>query len=81
MKGSLSSNGNAVLIQMALQGCGIIRVPLHAVKTEIAEKKLDVVLRNVSLSPERMCAYYAKAKRLPAKTADFITFLSTSISR
>jgi DNA-binding transcriptional LysR family regulator len=66
---------------MALKGCGIIRVPLHAVKTEIAEKKLDVILKNVSVSPERMCAYYARAKRLPAKTADFITFLATSICR
>jgi DNA-binding transcriptional LysR family regulator len=79
VKGSPSSNSNAVLIQMALDGCGIIRVPRHTVKTEIAEKRLDVILKNVSLSPERMCAYYAKAKRLPAKTADFITFLAASI--
>jgi DNA-binding transcriptional LysR family regulator len=64
---------------MALDGCGIIRVPLHTVRTEIAAKKLDVILKKLSLSPERMCAYYAKAKRLPAKTADFITFLATSI--
>ena len=81
VKGSLSSNDNTVLIQMALKGCGIIRVPLHAVNTEIAERKLDVILKEVSLSPERMCAYYSKVKRLPAKTADFITFLATSISR
>jgi DNA-binding transcriptional LysR family regulator len=81
VKGSLSSNSNAVLIQMALQGCGIIRVPLHTAKTEIAEKKLDVILKNVALSPERMCAYHAKVKRLPAKTADFISFLTTSICR
>jgi DNA-binding transcriptional LysR family regulator len=81
VKGSPSSNSNAVLIQMALNGCGIIRVPLHAVKTQIAEKELEVILKNVALSPERMCAYYAKAKRLPAKTADFITFLASSIGR
>ena len=81
VKGSMSSNSNFVLIQMALKGCGIIRVPLHAVKTEIGEKKLEPILKSVSLSPERMYAYYAKAKRLPAKTADFITFLATSIGR
>jgi len=63
---SLSSNSNAVLIQMALNGSEIIRVPLHAVKAEIAAKKLDVIFKNVSLSPERMCAYYAKVKPLPA---------------
>jgi DNA-binding transcriptional LysR family regulator len=81
IKGSLSSNSNAVLVQMALNGCGIIRVPLHAVKTEIADKKLDVIFKSVSLSPERMCAYYAKVKPLPAKTSDFIDFLETSLRR
>ena len=81
VKGSLSSNSNAVLIQMALDGCGIIRVPLHTVKSEIADKRLDVIFKNVSLSPERMCAYYAKVKPLPAKTSDFINFLETSLRR
>ena len=81
VKGSLSSNSNAVLIQMALNGSGIIRVPLHAVKAEIAAKKLDVIFKKVSLSPERMCAYYAKVKPLPAKTSDFIEFLETSLRR
>jgi hypothetical protein len=28
-----------------------------------------------------MCAYYAKAKRLPAKTSDSINFLQTSLRR
>jgi DNA-binding transcriptional LysR family regulator len=79
VKGSLSSNSNAVLIQMALDGCGIIRVPLHAVRREIADKQLEVIFKNVSLSPERMCAYYAKVKPLPAKTSDFIEFLETSL--
>jgi DNA-binding transcriptional LysR family regulator len=79
VKGSLSSNSSAVLIRMALNGSGIIRVPLHAVQKEIADKKLDVIFKNVALSPERMSAYCARAKRLPAKTADFISFLKTSL--
>jgi DNA-binding transcriptional LysR family regulator len=81
VKGSLSSNSNAVLIQMALDGCGIIRVPLYAVRTEIADKRLDMILTTVSLSPERMCAYYARVKPLAAKTSDFINFLETSLRR
>ena len=81
VKGSLSSDSSAVLIRMALDGSGIIRVPLHAVKAEIADKTLDVIFKNVALSSERMCAYYAKAKRLPAKTADFIDFLESSLRR
>ena len=79
VKGSLSSNSSAVLIRMALNGSGIIRVPLHAVQKEIADKKLDVIFKNVALSPERMSAYCARVKRLPAKTADFISFLKTSL--
>jgi DNA-binding transcriptional LysR family regulator len=79
VKGSLSSNSSAVLIRMALDGSGIIRVPHHAVQKEIADKKLDVIFKNVSLSPERISAYCARVKRLPAKTADFISFLKTSL--
>ena len=79
VKGSLSSNSSAVLIRMALNGSGIIRVPLHAVQKEITDKKLDVIFKNVALSPERMSAYCARVKRLPAKTADFISFLKTSL--
>jgi DNA-binding transcriptional LysR family regulator len=79
VKGSLSSNSSAVLIRMALNGSGIIRVPLHVVQNEIADKKPDVIFKNVALSPERMSAYCARVKRLPAKTADFISFLKTSL--
>ena len=46
VKGSLSSNSNAVLIRMALNGSGIIRVPLHTVQEEIAAKRLDVIIQN-----------------------------------
>ena len=81
VKGSLSSDSNAVLIRMALDGCGIIRVPQHAVAAEIGAGTLEVIFKTMSLSPERMCAYHAKAKRLPAKTADFIAFLETELRR
>jgi DNA-binding transcriptional LysR family regulator len=64
---------------MALDGSGIIRVPLHTVQKEIADKRLDVLFKTVSLSPERMSAYCAKMKRLPAKTSDFINFLKISL--
>ena len=64
---------------MALNGSGIIRVPLHAVQKEIADKRLKVIFKNVSLSPERMSAYCARSKRLPAKTSDFLSFLKTEL--
>ncbi len=53
-----------VLIELAVKGCGIVRAPLYAVKSEITKKKLVTILNGASLSPERMCAYYAKSETL-----------------
>ena len=80
VKGALSSNSSAVLIQMALQGEGIIRVPHYAVKARLADKTLQAIFESVTLSPERMRAYFSKAKHLPAKTTDFIQFLQSSVA-
>jgi hypothetical protein len=33
----------------------------------------------MTLSPERLRAYFSKAKHLPAKTSDFIHFLQASV--
>jgi DNA-binding transcriptional LysR family regulator len=81
VKGALSSNSTAVLIEMARGGDGIIRVPIYAVKAEIAAGSLAVILDRRTLSPERMCAYTARVKPLPAKTADFVAFLTASLRR
>ena len=79
VKGTLSSNSADVLIPMALQGHGIVRVPHYAVKGELANKSLEAIFEGATASPERMCAYYSKAKHLPAKTMDFVNFLQSSI--
>jgi DNA-binding transcriptional LysR family regulator len=81
VKGSMSSNSAAVRVALALQHCGITRVPLHAVSGEIAARRLEVVFKASTLSPERMVAYVAKSKRLPAKTANFIDFLKSTLGR
>jgi DNA-binding transcriptional LysR family regulator len=75
VKGTFSANNAGVLIQMALQGRGIIRVPHDAAKAHLASKALRALFEGVTASPERMRAYYSKAKPLPAKTTDFIQFL------
>jgi DNA-binding transcriptional LysR family regulator len=80
VKGTLSSNSADVLVQMALQGHGIARVPRHAARAELANKSLEVLFEAATLSPERMCAYYSKAKHLPAKTTDFVNFLQAVIT-
>jgi DNA-binding transcriptional LysR family regulator len=80
VKGTFSSNNSDVLVQMALQSHGIIRVPHYAVKAQLADKMLQPIFDGMTLSPERMRAYFSKAKHLPAKTTDFIHFLQASIS-
>ena len=80
VKSALSSNSTGVLIQMAQQGYGIIRVPHYAVKAQLASKALKAIFEGATLSPERMRAYFSKAKHLPAKTTDFIRFLQSSIA-
>jgi DNA-binding transcriptional LysR family regulator len=79
VKGTLSSNSADVLVRMALQGHGIARVPRYAVRAELASRSLEALFEPATLSPERVCAYYSKAKHLPAKTTDFVSFLRSAI--
>jgi len=79
-KGSMSSDNYAVLIQMALRNCGIIRVPRHAVKAELEAKELEAILERVALSTERVSAYFSKSKHLPAKTLEFVSYLRSAVS-
>jgi DNA-binding transcriptional LysR family regulator len=81
VKGSMSSNSAAVRVALALQHCGITRVPFDAVGGDIAAKRLEIIFKASALSPERMGAYVAKSKRLPAKTANFIDFLKSALGR
>jgi DNA-binding transcriptional LysR family regulator len=80
VKGSLSSNSHAALAQMAVQGCGIIRVPRYAVQAELKSKALEPIFEGVALSPERLFAYFSKARLLPAKTTEFIQFLQATLA-
>jgi DNA-binding transcriptional LysR family regulator len=80
VKGTLSSNSADVLIQMALQGHGVVRVPRYAARFELASQSLEAMFEQATLSPERVCAYYSKAKHLPAKTIDFVNFLQSAIA-
>jgi DNA-binding transcriptional LysR family regulator len=56
-------------------------VPLHAVRSDIAARRLEVLFKAATLSPERIGVYVAKSKRLPAKTANFIDFLKSALGR
>jgi len=49
VKGTLSSNSADVLIQMALQGHGVVRVPRYAVRSELASQSLEAMLEQADL--------------------------------
>ena len=80
VKGTFSSNSSAALIRVALEGVGIIRVPRHAVKKELATGKLQALFRDITQSNEQLRAYFSKSRNLPAKVTEFVKFLQTSAS-
>mgnify|MGYP000953599302 CR=1 FL=1 len=81
VKGTLSSNSAAVLIQMAVEGCGIVRVPRYAVGPELAHRRLEPALEASAASPERVSIYCSKGRHLPAKTTEFIQFLRAALAK
>ncbi len=80
VKGSLSSNSYAVLVTMAVQGAGIIRVPRHAVRDELRGESLEAIFEDASSSPERVAIYFSKERNLPMKTTEFIQFVRASLA-
>jgi DNA-binding transcriptional LysR family regulator len=79
VRGTFSSNSAAVLVQVALDGVGIVRVPRYAVQAELASGRLVAILDAVTQSPERMHAYHSKTKHLPAKITAFIDYLKAAL--
>jgi DNA-binding transcriptional LysR family regulator len=79
VEGSLSSNSDAVLLKMAVAGCGLIRIPRMLAESELRDGKLEAVLETAAAASDRISIYHSKAKTLPAKTTDFITFLRAAI--
>ncbi len=79
VKGALSSDNYSILIQMALRGAGIIRVPRYAIKSEIQNNALEPIFEDIAISAERICIYYPKTEYLPSKIADFVDFVQKYI--
>jgi DNA-binding transcriptional LysR family regulator len=79
VKGTLSSNSSAIIIQAALDGVGIIKVPRYTVRGELSSGKLKSIFEDITHSGERMRAYYSKTKYLPAKTLAFLDLLQTAM--
>jgi DNA-binding transcriptional LysR family regulator len=80
VKGSLLSNSSAMLTQAAIDGLGIIRVPYLAVRAALEGGKLESILEEVTLSPERLSLYFYESKNVPAKTINFLDFVASSLA-
>ncbi len=78
VKGGVTSNSPAVLAQIALDGLGVIRVPRYSVKEALEKKRLESIFDDQAQSPERLRAYFAQTKYLPAKISNFVDFLRKS---
>jgi DNA-binding transcriptional LysR family regulator len=80
VKGSFLSNSSGALVEAGVAGLGIIRGPFNAVKGELAAHRLEILLEEMTLSPERLSLHFSKGKNLPAKTRDFVEFVQSSVA-
>lgn len=80
VRGPLSSNSDQSLVEMAVRGCGIIRVPKRLVEREVNSGALDVLFADGIAAPDQVSVYYSKAKTLPAKTTDFLRYLRAALA-
>jgi len=75
VNGRFRSDNSEVLLELALAGFGIVRLPGYTVSQAIAQGKLQEIFADLSQAPQRMHAYYPAARYLPSKTKAFIEFL------
>jgi DNA-binding transcriptional LysR family regulator len=81
VKGSLFSNSQTALLEMALRGCGIARLPQHAVRQELEAGTLEAVLPDAVPPPELFEIYFPKGTNVPMKTTAFVSFLQNALGR
>jgi DNA-binding transcriptional LysR family regulator len=79
VKGTLSSNSYAALVEMARRGCGIVRVPRHAVRSELRAGSLEAVLGGAASPPEQFEVYFPKGPNVPMKITAFVSFLGRAL--
>jgi DNA-binding transcriptional LysR family regulator len=75
IEASFFTDSIAMLCQLAVDGLGIVRLPLYAVRAELVAGKLQPALQDINASYEDVVAYYPKTGNLPAKITAFIEFV------
>jgi len=79
--GSLEVNNSEALRVAAVGGLGIVRLPTYIAAKDIADGNLKVIFREITLSHEKMRAFYARSEYVPTKIPIFLDFLKTEIAK
>jgi DNA-binding transcriptional LysR family regulator len=75
VSGRMQSNAAHAIRIAAINGLGLVRLPIYVVGSDIEKGTLKVVLENYSLPPLDIHAVYPHRKYLSAKVRSFIDFL------
>lgn len=80
LESTVSVNNFSVLLELALNHMGIVRIPRFLVARLIASRSLVQVLSEYSLSPIQFHALYPQSGRLSPKVRCFLEALNTSMA-
>ncbi len=75
VSGRMQSNAAHTIRIAAINGLGLVMLPIYVVGSDIEKGTLKVVLENYSLPPLDIHAVYPHRKYLSAKVRSFIDFL------
>jgi DNA-binding transcriptional LysR family regulator len=78
VNGSFKSNNSEVIVQLALGGLGVARLPSYVVREDIKAGRLVSLFDGQSTSRQIMRVYYPSHDNLPEKTKIFLRFLEAS---
>lgn len=80
-QGSFEANSSEALRVAAVAGLGIARLPTYVAARDIAAGGLQVIFREITVSHEKMRAFYPRSEYVPAKVPVFLDFLKAEIAK
>lgn len=80
VSGNYESNYSETLREAAIQGMGVIRIPLHLVEDDLAAGRLQAIFAVGAKTNQSIRAFFPRVKVLPAKTQLFLAFLERHLS-
>ena len=80
ISGNFSSESSEVLRQVALQGGGIVRMPIYFVREDLEAGRLVPIFEEWAHATQRTRIYFPRGHYLPAKTIAFVDFLESELA-